>query len=233
MKAIDEKFKYITKGLLVFLLFWYSKFFQYIPVYLFKIDVKHLSKGMAVILSSFSTIITFIILFFIYRKDLRRDFKKFIKNREDYMDIGLKWWGIGLVLMFVSNAIITYVLKAGGATNEQAVQSMIKALPWLMFIDAGLIAPFNEELVFRKTLKDVFKNKWIFVILSFLLFGFVHVIHSSKEILDYLYFIPYGALGGAFAMAYYETDNVFTSIILHSVHNTILITLSIVTTFLI
>ena len=233
MIKFDEKFKYIIKGILVFVIFWYSKYFQYIPVYLFKIDLKHLSNGMAVILSSFSSIITFIILFFIYRKELRVDLKKFRKNRDDYMDIGLKWWGIGLVLMFVSNAIITFLLKGGGANNEHAVQSMIKALPWLMLIDAGFIAPFNEEIVFRKTLKDIFKNKWLFVSLSFLIFGGVHVISSAKTLIDYLYLIPYGALGGAFAMAYYETDNMCTSIVLHMVHNTILILLSIVTTLLV
>ena len=134
--------------------------------------------------------------------------------------------------MFTSNFIITFLLKGGGANNEHAVQTMIKSLPWLMLIDAGFIAPFNEEIVFRKSLKNVFKNKWIFVFMSFLLFGGAHVIGSAENILDYLYLIPYGVLGGAFALAYYETDNIFTSISLHMIHNTILIILSIAMAFM-
>lgn len=231
MLKLEEKFKYIVRAIIVFFIFWYSSYLQYIPIYLFKLDIKHLSNAMHVILSTFSSIVVFIILFFIYRKDLKKDFKVFKKNRAEYMDIGLKWWGIGLFFMFIINFLLNYVLKAGGANNEHAVQAMIKSLPLLMLIDAGFIAPFNEEIVFRKTLKDVFKNKWIFVFLSFLLFGGAHVINGAKVITDYLYLIPYGILGGAFAMAYYETDNLFTSISLHMIHNTILIVLSIVMSF--
>lgn len=232
MLKLKEKEKAIIKTVMIFVIFWYSKVFQYIPIYLFKLDIKHLSNTMIVILSTFSSIILFLILFFIYRKDLKNDFKKFRKNRYEYMDTGLKYWGLGLLIMFVSNFILTFLLKGGGANNEQAVQSMIKTLPWLMLIDAGFIAPFNEELIFRKSLRDVFKNKWLFVFISFLLFGGAHVISSAKTIIDYLYLIPYGVLGGAFALAYYDTDNIFTSISLHMIHNTILIILSIVTAFM-
>ena len=96
-----------------------------------------------------------------------------------------------------------------------------------MVIIAGFIAPFNEEIVFRKTLKDVFKNKWVFAFLSFLLFGGAHVIGEATTLIDYLYIIPYGALGGAFALAYHDTDTIFTSLTLHMVHNLVLSLLSI------
>ena len=130
--------------------------------------------------------------------------------------------------MMVSNLIITYVFKAGGAGNENAVQEMIKSLPWLMVIDAGILAPFNEEIVFRKTLKDVFSNKWIFILGSFLLFGGAHVLGNVNTWVDCLYIIPYGALGGAFAFAYSKTDTVFTSMSMHMIHNLILVVFSII-----
>ena len=71
------------------------------------------------------------------------------------MDIGIRYWIIGLIIMFAINYILNIVLKAGGANNEKAVQTMIKAFPLLMFIDAGILAPFNEEIVFRKTIKEI------------------------------------------------------------------------------
>lgn len=209
------------------MIFELSVYLQYIPIILFKIDIKTINIATATVISSFSTIVTFIILFLIYRKDLKKDFKVFFKNKDKYMDVGIRCWIIGLAIMFLSNLVLNYILQAGGANNEKAVQAMIKSAPFLMLIDAGLLAPFNEEIVFRKTLKDIFKNKWIFVGLSFLLFGGVHVVSSAKTIFDYLYIIPYGALGGAFAYAYYETDNVFTPISIHMLHNTILILISI------
>ena len=181
----------------------------------------------AVVLSTFSSVIVFFILFLMYRKDLKKYFKDFWKNKENYMDIGIRCWIIGLLIMFVSNFILNFLLKAGGAANEKTVQTMIKSLPILMIIDAGFIAPFNEEIIFRKALKDIFKNKWLFITISFLLFGGVHVVSSANTLLDYLFIIPYGALGASFAYAYYKTNNLFTSITLHMIHNIILIILSI------
>jgi len=168
------------------------------------------------------------ILFTLYHKDLKKDFIKFKNNFLKNIDIGVKYWISGLLVMVISNLILTFLLKAGGANNEEQVQSMIKVFPLLMVIDAGIIAPFNEEIVFRKTLKDVIKNKWFFVILSFLFFGGAHVFNSATSFTDYLYIIPYGALGAAFALAYYKTDTIFTSMFLHIVHNTILCLISII-----
>lgn len=218
----DIKLKYLFRGIIVILVFHYAAYFQLIPIKLFNIDYKNASKELLVILSAFSSICLFIIYFFIYRKDLKKEFKKFIKNPMENLDAGLKYWMIGLIIMMFSNLILTFVLKSGGATNENTVQEMIKVLPWLMFINAGFLAPFNEEIVFRKTLKDVFKNKWVFAFLSFLLFGGAHVIDTAETLIDILYIIPYGALGGAFALAYYETDTIFTSLSMHMIHNIVL-----------
>lgn len=227
MKKIDDKTKYIIKGIIVFIIFYSSVYIQYIPIKLFNIDVKTMSNTMTVVLSTFSSLVLFLIFFFIYRKDLKKDFKMFWKNKEEYMDVGIRCWILGLIIMFAVNYILNIVLKAGGANNEKVVQTMIKSFPLLMIIDAGILAPFNEEIVFRKTLKDIFKNKWIFITLSFLLFGGAHVINSSKTLIDYLFIIPYGALGASFAYAYYKTNNIFTSTTLHIIHNTILILISI------
>lgn len=219
--------KNVIRGLLVFTLFWYSSYFQLIPLILLKLDIRNLSNSMQVVLSAFSSLMVFLILFFVYRKELKKDFKKFKENMLGNIDIGIKCWVSGLLIMMISNIILTVVFKSGGANNENAVQEMIKSLPWLMVINAGIIAPFNEEIIFRKTLKDIFKNKWIFVTLSFLLFGGAHVISSAKTLVDFLYIIPYGSLGAAFALAYYKTDTIFTSLGLHIAHNTILSLVSI------
>lgn len=231
-KLIWDKLKYIIKGMIVILIFWYSKYLQYIPIKLFNLDIKNLSDTTKVVLSCFSTLMCVFIFFFIYRKDLKNDFKSFFKNREENMDIGIRYWIIGLISMMAINFILNFILKAGGANNEQSVQRMIKAFPLLMLLDAGIIAPFVEEIVFRKTLYDIFKNKWLFIISSFLLFGAAHVMNSAEVLTDYLYIISYGMLGASLALAYYKTNTIFTSVFLHMLHNTILIILSVVTTLL-
>lgn len=220
--------KYIVKGVFVFLIFYLGVYFQLIPIKLFNLDLNKISKTTKVILSTFSSFMICLVLVIIYFKDLKKDFIKFKNNFLENIDIGFKWWLIGLIIMVISNLILTFVLKFGGANNQKAVQSMIKVLPIAMFISAGILAPISEEIVFRKSLRDIIDDKLFFVIVSFLFFGGAHVVESAATFTDYLYIIPYGALGGALAMAYYESDTIFTSITLHAFHNIILIILSVI-----
>lgn len=225
--------KYISKiisfgkAICVICLFWYGAYyFKFIPVLLFKLDPSSLTLKSQIFLSMFASGLLAIMFFLIYRKELILEFRTFKNKFMENMDQGLKCWLLGLVLMMVSNFILTFIFKAGGANNENALQEMLKISPYLMLINAGILAPFNEEIVFRKTIKDNIKNKWIFILLSFLLFGGAHVIGSATSFIDYLYIIPYGALGGVFALAYYKTDTIFTSMTFHMIHNIILVLLS-------
>ena len=86
-----------------------------------------------------------------------------------------------------------------------------------------------EEIIFRKCYKNAFSNKWLFIILSSLVFGSLHVITSMTSLMDLLFIIPYGSLGAAFAIMYQKTDTIYTSMLMHMLHNTILIILSIIT----
>ena len=194
------------------------------------LNLKSISGPFVVILNTMKNVILAFILFLIYRKELIHEWDVFRANMMDNLDTGTKYWFLGLIGMVVLNTIINLFFQTGSAGNEQTVQSYISYLPWLMLINAGIIAPFCEEIVFRKCFKDIFKNsKWAFVIMSGFVFGLMHVIGSYSSWVDLLYIFPYGVLGSAFAMAYYETDTVFTSYFLHFFHNTILILSSIIT----
>ena len=226
MNKLNINTKKIIKSISAFLVFY---LLPYIIIFILKlvgVTFNNITNSTNVIINTILSLITAIILFIIYKKDFKEDFIKFKSDFIKNIDTGFKCWFVGLIIMMISNIILTFLLKAGGANNEQAVQSLLSSLPAIMAIDICLLAPFNEEIAFRKTIKDVFKNKWIFVILSFLLFGGAHVISSAKTLTDYLYIIPYGALGGSFAYAFYETDTIFTSMTMHFIHNTILVLLS-------
>ena len=216
------------RSIVAFFIFWGSFSFKWIPIVLLRLNAKNISGTMSVILSTFSSVLLMFIYFFIYRKDLKEDFKKLKKNTFEKLDIGFKYWILGIIIMLISNYIILFLFKSGGANNEIGVQKMVKAFPFLMLIDAGLISPFNEEIAFRKTFKDIIKNKWVFAFISFLLFGGAHVILGATVWTDYLYIVPYGALGACFALSYYETDSIFIPMFSHMMHNTILMIISII-----
>ena len=221
MKKNDLDLK-IVKLLIIFLLFYFSSYFQYIPVFLF--DIHNVTPQIRVLLNLFSNLCLVIIFFFIYKDDLRKEFKKFREDPWEKINIGLGYWAIGIIIMIVSNLVINRIV-GGGASNEEAVQSMIKSLPLVMLINAGFIAPFSEEMVFRKAFRDVLKKRWLFAICSGFIFGLLHCL--GGPLIEYLYIIPYGVLGFSFALAYDKTDTVFTPLFLHTFHNTALILVSI------
>ena len=220
-----KELKYFIRLLIVFFLFFFSGYLQYIPIMLFKI--KNIDGANSVLLNSFSNIVLFIILVIMYRKDLVKEWKIFKEKSWRNIDIGIRCWLVGLFGMMVFNIILNTIFKANGATNEQAVQKMITAFPWLMLVNGGIIGPFIEEITFRKAFKDVFKSKWLFIIFSGVVFGLMHVVSSFTSFSNFLYFIPYSSLGIAFCYAYYKTDSIYTSAFLHMFHNTSLILFSI------
>lgn len=230
MKTFLEKnfnFGKLLKSFLVIYLFFNRIVFNIVPVFLFGIDLGKASDKMICYLNLYIGLAFGLVIILIYYKDLVNELKKFIQNIKKNFDTGLKCWFLGLIIMYISNIILLLVFRSGGANNENAVQEMIKLCPIAMGFYSCLVAPFVEEIVFRKTLKDFIKNKWLFVIASFLFFGGAHVISMANNIVDLLYIVPYGALGATFALAYYKTDTVYTSITFHIIHNSLLFFISI------
>ncbi len=224
MTLRKKSFEGFAKLIFIFLLFELSGYFQLIPIWVFKIT--KITPQIEVLLSCFSNLILLMILFFIYRISLRNDWKNFTKNISHSIDSCFKYWSLGLVGMMVSNIMINSILKLGQAENEQLVQGMIGSLPLVMLLNAGIIAPIIEELIFRKAFFDAFKKKWMFILVSGLVFGLMHIVVATS-LVECIYFIPYSCLGIAFAYMYYDTNSVFVPIFAHMFHNSILVLVSI------
>ena len=101
-----------------------------------------------------------------------------------------------------------------------------------MLFSVAIYAPFIEEIIFRRSIKDIIKSfgnnkitKYTYIIISGLIFAAMHVIGTASSTTDYLYIIPYMSLGIVFAYIYDKTDNLFSTIVLHSFHNTMAVIL--------
>ena len=221
-KYID--FKNLLILFFVFLLFYYIGLIKIIPIKLLHLNYN--DPLIKIILTCFSNTILLIILLLIYKKELIKEFKIFKKNLTANLDIGIKYWLLGLLIMMASNLFLNIIFKAGGAGNEKQVQEMIKNFSWTMIIIAGIIGPIIEEIIFRKCFRNTFKNKYLFIVLSGFIFGLLHVTNYLDNPIQLLYIIPYGSLGTCLAISYEKTNTIFTPISMHIIHNTILIMLS-------
>ena len=130
--------------------------------------------------------------------------------------------------MIISNNLISTFFTSASANNEDAVRSLIDLYPKYMLFSVGIYAPFVEELIFRKSIKDIIPTnnkitKYLYIFISGFIFASLHVIGMIKSNYDLLYIIPYLALGISFAALYNKTDNIFSTIVMHSMHNIIAI----------
>lgn len=198
-----------------------------IPVIIFKLDITNLTDQQYTLIMLFASIVYLLIIIFIYRKSLKTEFQDFKKNCGKYIKDNIIYWIIGLMIMFGTNLLISLIIPSG-ATNEQLVQNEILKYPLYMIWSACIFAPVIEEILFRKTIREIFPTNLIFVLMSGLLFGYIHTLTNFGSALELLYIIPYGAVGTMFAYMYVKTKNVFVPITFHAIHNTALVLLSII-----
>lgn len=167
------------------------------------------------------------VLIFMFKKEILNGINNFKKNFNDNALLALKCWLYGIIVMTTSSFIISKILHQDLSANEQALRETIKIAPIYMLFTCSIVAPIFEEMVFRRALYGLVKYKWPFIILSGTLFGLLHVIGSYNNILDLLYVIPYGSMGCFFAYIVAKTNNITIPIIIHMLHNTILVLIQI------
>ena len=170
--------------------------------------------------SQFASELLFIVtLILIYYKDLKREFKIYITDIKKNIPIMLKYYVLGIIIMIFSNLIISMII-GNVSSNESAVRESLFSFPVYTMLSIMIVAPLSEELVFRKSISPIIKNKWIYAIVCGLLFGGAHLLAGEFALINLLYLVPYGSLGFVFALMNRETKTTFSSITMHCIHNT-------------
>ena len=211
-----EKYKYILVILLYIL---YQSSFVFNILNSFGINVNKYRIGIFAIVD----IIYILIIVLMFKKEIKEGIKDLKENFSSRSISALYAWITGSIIMIVSSFIISIILKQNVSTNEALVRESIKLAPLYMLFTCSIVAPIFEEMVFRRSLYGLLKYKWLFIISSGLSFGLLHVLGSFNSILDFLYVIPYGAMGCCFAYLYYNTKNITLPIMIHIIHNTVLV----------
>lgn len=212
--------KYFKVVFIIMFYLLYGFLLTYLLKY-FKIDIKSFSKQTYLIFLLLSDLFLIFILSLIYRKDLKENIIDYKNNFKEYIAFGMKWWILGCAIMIISNLVIAWY-NPGGAANQNLVESYAKMAPIYMFISSVIMAPFIEEIIFRKSIREIFSNDFLYILVCGLLFGYIHTLAGSSTT-ELVYIIPYGALGGVFAYMYTKTKNIFVPITFHFLHNGILL----------
>jgi len=196
-----------------------------LDIFNFNID----SEMRLIFLQLISSIILFALLFLIYYKDIKNDFKVLKKNIGKKVVLIVKLFLLFIIVKyFVSfvTAIIMVMLKLDmnsiTSVNQELIETYIKRAPLLMAISTSILAPIYEEFLFRLGFKKVLGNNILFVIVSGTLFGLLHVFPLEEGItlsLGIIQSISYVTMGILLAYVYKKYNNIYYSIGIHFLNN--------------
>ena len=217
---------YKTKLRYIFIILLYFLYqANFIPLLIKKIgiDITKFNKPYNTFALGLTDAIYILIIIFMFKNEIKKVIKDIKDNKINRIYTTVRCWLAGCLIMFASSLLIGLLIKNELPTNEELVRESIKLAPIYMLFTCSIVAPIFEEMVFRISLHGLLKNKWLFILLSGFIFGALHVIGSYTSPLDLLYIIPYGAMGSAFAYLLAKTKNITLPILIHMIHNTILV----------
>lgn len=208
----------IYKNLFIFILYFIYEIIPSSIIILFNIKIDTYTKKSIYLI--ITNLIYLLFVVYMYKDELKLELKEFkLKNIYKYIHIYL----LGVLLMYASNYIVSNITNIAISQNETNVREYIKLFPIYMSFSTVIYAPIVEEITFRKTFRNIFKNNYIFILISGIMFGLVHMISSYGSFNDFLMIIPYILMGIDLSYIYYKSNNIFVTITLHSMHNLILL----------
>ena len=220
----DKIERIIIKSLITFCLIVLMIFWGAIPNFIlaiFGVNANEMNLAMRVVISFVFDVLFLILLCSFYYSSLKMDFKNYFNSHFwDHFRESFSVWVLGFGIMVVSNLLITILTNGQIAQNEEAVRSLIDQYPLYMAFQLMIYAPISEEIIFRKSIKNIIPKGRLYILVSGFIFGGLHVISSLDYHLGFLFLIPYCSLGCLFANLYEKKDNIFYTIMAHSIHNT-------------
>lgn len=176
-------------------------------------------------LNTFIELIMFVVVLLFYKKYLKKDLVLFKLNKKDYIKKIVSYFLIFLVVKYgvaLFSSLLLVMLGSDLVTseNQEAVVNLAKKLPFMMMISTSLLAPFVEEGIFRLGIKKVINNKYLFILVSGLIFGFMHIFPTELPLyVALIESLNYVTMGLLLSYIYNETDNIYVVVIIHALNN--------------
>lgn len=175
----------------------------FIPIHLSIAD--KVMQTNSLVLSIIFTLVELAIFFYVGRK-----YDLFHIRKISLKDI-LKWL-LSYALLFLFYMLVNFLGPTQSDTT-QSIQSLSLSLP-VLFLDLCILAPVTEEIFMRGLLQGtVFKNTYIGLVATSVLFAYLHGPYTISS------FITYLGMGFAFGIRYKTSDNLWNSILLHALNN--------------
>ena len=123
--------------------------------------------------------------------------------------------GIFLLTVLVSISYHAFFSVVSGA-SDQHLEEASKGLSLSFIVSATVLAPIQEEFMFRGLLQGAFfDNSWLGLVLTSSLFSFMH---GPYDVPSFFYYLLGGLLLG---FAYKKSQNLWVSTLVHMFYNSL------------
>ncbi len=187
---MKDSVKNICKLVISILLFFFLASIIYIIIAClgFKLDLDNNTHYVFLdfITSLFLTLIFVLMYFKLFKKGIKKipNIGKFISS---VFIAFLAMYGVKIVSSLI-NAILLILFGISEATveNQALIEELLESAPAMMIISTAILAPTYEEVLFRGAIGEVIKNKKVFILVSGLIFGLMHVADSLTLLFEIL-----------------------------------------------
>ncbi len=222
-KLPEVKQKSRKTYLITFILISIFMYSGWLGVLVNKTGIESLSTKVVLAANIIKFLISILILFIILKNTLKRDFIYYMKNWRSYLKYGISTLIVFGIIEMVANGIIANIV---GSISEN--ENYVKSLPLTYQLIFGVfLGAIIEEGLFRGLLKKIIKNKYMFLIISSIFFGAMHVIFDISNPMNILYIFTYAISGLALAYNYEKTDNLVSPIVMHMISNLLSVVLGV------
>jgi membrane protease YdiL (CAAX protease family) len=225
MKKSKNYIRDVITALTAILIYFSFSYIQLFLLDILHIDYQNMSLTFKVIYLIVTEIIEMVLIISLFYKKLKENYQDLKKNHEVYFKTYFKYWLFILAVMAISNVIITFITSNQTSANEETFRELMVKSPIYAYFSGVIFAPIIEELIFRRGIRNIIPNNTVFILVSGIIFGGLHVVTGYSGPLDLLYLIPYCTPGLVFAYILTKTDNVLVTASIHFMHNGILIAL--------
>ena len=166
-----------------------------------------------------------IIIYYLYHKTFKGDEQKIKDNKKFFINNVLKYFFIFLAIKIFSG-IITIVLNAIfgytsiSSENQNLINDVTTMAPIIMLIGTSFFTPIVEEGLFRLGIRKILKNKYVFIVVSGVVFGLMHIFPTDLELTKALIdAVSYIMMGITLSYIYADTNNIWYTVIIHGLNN--------------
>ena len=168
-----------------------------------------------------------LLIIYLYKDTFKNDFKDLKENKKKYIKSILINVVLIFAVMIITNALIGILLDIKETSeNDYSLLAMFKKSPIALILLTSVYYPLVEGVIFRKSVRDIIDNKWMFIMFSSVFYFFFNVAYTSLSLNSIITSLCYLFSMMILSNYYYKSNNFTASVIVMMIYNLIISVIS-------